>query len=329
MLGKGGEEKHPSSAIAHRRNVMAKAGRHRAVFELVALPNALNGFKPCITESPRIRTMIDSRTARHLLSSGSYLSRLETRRYSVLVQTEYANVLFHLVPSGQNLADLLTWLYELPKRVEDRLKHDRAEILPVPASDDKLLGYTELTAFIKDVLHLQIGYPERIDKMNGQSKKTQKLKVSLISETAVKAFESSNEGIKLLEQRLTLADFLTEQQLPDFSDDTASSDLPQVDANFKKEDALIKYAGKLHVSPSLEVLLVAFLHLASGRSGSHKLLALFRSKHYMPRAKEKINSSAQRQNPAKRGLHKLCEKPSSDGSGTDLFRGSCDGVLKS
>ena len=275
ILAKKGT-KQKLQVIAYFSKVIAKKDRIRAIWELEAmgLISALNAFKEYIQGCPCVVTLIDSRVAYFLFSPGVYLSEKKCRRWNVLLETEYTNLVFQLIPSGQNWADLFTRMYEAPEEVVSQIAAKNIHIGPIATVPETLLTFAEMHQFGRD-------NPQYLQDST-DIPKTFKTKAAISRKLS--SLEKIIDPVMILRDRLTPADFLEAQKNdPDLHFRKASH--LGIDRN-----GLSTYKEKIMVPEELEGLLIAYLHLLTGHNGSEKLLKMLHLDYFMIHATKKVRS---------------------------------------
>ena len=137
--------------IAYYSKVVAEVDRHKAIYEkeLMALIGALNTFEDYLSNSPCVITLIDSRTAYFLAAKGVHKSAVKCRRWNVLLQTRFPNLMLHLIGTDDNWSDVMSRLYDVPEQIERQFKIRCLEIPPIPAMDGQMWSFDELESFVE------------------------------------------------------------------------------------------------------------------------------------------------------------------------------------
>ena len=288
MLDKKRPTKHKLKVLAYHSKVVAETDRHKAIYEkeLMALISALNAFEDYISHCPCVVTFIDSRTAYFLMSSGIHKSSVKCRRWNVLFQTRFPNLLLKLVGTNDNWSDVMSRLFEVPETVERQLQLRNLDIMDLPEMDGKLVTYGEMTKFCEDNPHLL----EEKDTLTASDiAKIQQVEVSYPSLKVLNLFQGA---INVLRDRLSVENLICAQKEEcECYSAVRHGDL--CDQGYEMRRELIHKDGKIVVPPSLVWVLLSYMHLVCGHGGRDKLLKAVRANYYMPHDKEKITHMVQ------------------------------------
>ena len=140
--------------IAYHSRPISEIDRKRPIHELElhGLLDSLNTFRPYLETAPTTIVMIDSRTVYFLFYSGYHQSAVKMRRYSVLVELKFPNLLFKMVGTKDNHADILTRMFDVPN-TEDLYAPEGVLIgplRPIPELDGKFMSAAEIRAYAKE-----------------------------------------------------------------------------------------------------------------------------------------------------------------------------------
>ena len=257
-------------AIAYYSKVIAEADRHKAIYEkeLMALIGALNTFEDYISHVPCVITLIDSRTAYFLAAKGIHKSAVKCRRWNVLLQTRFPNLLLHLIGSKDNWSDVLSRLYDVPDYIEKQLDIRCLDVMPIPEMDGKMWTYGDLEAFVENNPTMLEPSP------TGRIKE--------ITFTHVQNLHDYKMAINVLQARLTPVSIMRAQKEDRVLWDAVSGGKMR-EQGYVIASGLIQVRGKIFVPKSLEGVLLAYLHLVGGHGGRDKLLQLVRDSYHLPK----------------------------------------------
>ena len=272
--------------IAYYSKVIAKEDRQRAIheLELMALINSLNSFREYLVLAPAVVTMIDSRTAYFLLNRCVSQSALKIRRWSVMLQTAYPNLLLHLVPSEKNWSDVFSRLFEMPPKIHRALKLKGLDLHQIPELDYKFLTMKEVEEFSEFNNDFLIEAPEDKDCLNVSAPA---VCAQILSKHAMEVLNNFTTPVRILAERLSDANVSRAQrELLPFYKEAKRGQHKDLGITFR--NALLLKEGRIYIPKILEGVLLAYLHLTSGHSGHEKLLGKLRESYFIMHDNDKV-----------------------------------------
>jgi hypothetical protein len=272
MLKNKTSQKSTLKVIGYYSKVFAEADAHRPIFELelMALIGALDNFRPYISPAPACVVFIDSRTAYFLCQAGTYKSALKFRRWCVLIHAQYPNLILNLIPTEQNMADAFSRMFDMPPEVERQINIKNVVIDKIPPLENQLMTTNELQTFADNNTQYMFEAPETVQNT---------AQVNLIcSAASMEALQSFTIPIRILRDRLTL-DKLRDAQETELPHWEEIKNGHFADLNYSFTNELVHKNQKIVVPPSMEGLILSYLHLTTGHSGRNRLLDKFRQ-HY-------------------------------------------------
>ena len=269
-LNDKGKTPYKVKVVSYFSKVVAQEDRHRAIYELEAqaLISSLHHLKHYITLAPVVVTVVDSRTAYFLFSPGIYRSALKVRRWNLLLQAEYPNVLLMLVGTKDNWSDILTRTFDLPEPVEDQIQLKNMTLDNVPELADRIMSF-------KDILNEAGNLPDK--RCVTTPEKTETHIQSLTLET-INDFTSP---VDILGDRLSGVNMVTAQNRSLASKDSLGY-TPKEGLWISKGLVVWGKEAATVVPKGMEGLAIAYVHLITGHTGDQKLVEATRKLFYFP-----------------------------------------------
>ena len=271
--------------IAYYSKVIAKEDRQRAIheLELMALINSLNSFREYLVFSPAVITFIDSRAAYFLLNRCVSQSALKIRRWSVMLQTAYPNLLLHLVPSEKNWSDLFSRFFEIPPKVHRSMRLKGLDFHQIPELDYKFLTMKEVEGFAE---HNDAYLIEAPEELKDESEPVSIECNQILSKHSLEVLNNFTSPVKTLAQRLSEENIIKEQKvLLPFYQEAKAGQLK--DIGLTVVHGLLRKDGLIYIPESLEGVVLAYLHLVAGHSGHEKLLGRLRQDYFIKHDSDK------------------------------------------
>jgi hypothetical protein len=275
MIRKRTSSKHKLKAIAFDAQVVKKAQRHKPIYELelAALINYLHKFKPYIRYAIATIVLVDSSVAYYLTDPKVNISSVRTRRINVMLAQEYDNLIFHLIPSNQNWADLFSRYWIVEPEVSRAVKFKDVKHNLAPEFEEQLVTLRELRT-----LSERYSTPEL--EVRGQSKSTKAISIK-----AQEALQDYTTALKTLAERLS-PDSIIASQREEFPFLNTEVDPQLEDPNLSLENGILMYKNKILIPEKLTPLVLAYEHLSSGHCGRTKLMGLIQQKYFFPNMHE-------------------------------------------
>ena len=326
LQGRKGKPPFDLKVISYSSKIVAAEDRHRPIHELeaMALIHGLHSVKSYIALSPVTIVCTDSRAAYFLFSPGVYLSALKVRRWNLLLQAEYPNVLLQLVGTEQNLSDVLSRTFSLRSAGTKPLDLRTLEIKPPRSLDNKILSFSEaereaaanpegiiikekdddagknILLSYEEMKEEALSHPEAVvqgisatghapgppSPTSRDTRRVANLAIDTVNDYAV--------PVQVLAKRLDDTQ-LRKAQMEELDD--LRRELSVKSHNHPKYQlvgGMIRYkdTNAPLVPPSLEGVALAYIHLITGHAGAQKMLQTAKSMFSIDQMSAKINNFA-------------------------------------
>ncbi len=285
------KDKPDLQVLSYMSKSIAKEEQSTPIYmlELKALLESLHSFRDLIACAPATVVLIDSRALWCLLNTGVTETVHRLHRWSVTIRERYKNLMFHLIPSGINIADYMSRQFNPKGWKPERLVLKQN----FEGKVDELATKTPLT--FEEAEKIANNNPQYLDKATTPQKRTLKANINNIN---LDKISEATLPIKQLQDKLTPEAVLTRQRA-ELSEEfgtalTVSPHKQHGESKLTINKGLLAIQREndpvplVYIPPSLEGLVLSYHHLITAhRLGRVGLYLAIKDLYYFPNLRQK------------------------------------------